>query len=209
MTRRQHMSATRSATQPSRFFWRIWRTTMRPSRARSALDLDARWRCSQRTARLSGSGSNSDVQFPGNLAGVKHAVTALCVTHSNVLPVVDVNCGLEGRDPGGVTADVQDLVSQVKNIRPGTAINLRGQSQAIREAFGDMAKGLILAIVLVYLLMAINYQSWLDPLLIMMALPGAFAGVLRMLVITHTTLNVESLIGAIMAVVWPPRTAIC
>ena len=73
-------------------------------------------------------------------------------------------------------------------------------SQAMREAFGDMAKGLILAIVLVYLLMATNYQSWLDPLLIMMALPGGFAGVLWMLVITHTTLNVESLMGAIMAV---------
>jgi multidrug efflux pump subunit AcrB len=79
-------------------------------------------------------------------------------------------------------------------------IAIKGQSQAMRQAFGNMAEGLILAIVLVYLLMAINYQSWLDPLLIIMALPGALAGVLWMLVITHTTLNVESLMGAIMAV---------
>jgi multidrug efflux pump subunit AcrB len=111
-----------------------------------------------------------------------------------------VNCGVEGRDLGGVTTDVRNYISQIKNIPPGTVINIRGQSQAMREAFGDMAKGLVLAIVLVYLLMATNYQSWLDPFLIMMALPGAFAGVLWILVITHTTLNVESLMGSIMAV---------
>jgi multidrug efflux pump subunit AcrB len=144
--------------------------------------------------------SSSDVQFIGNLASVNHLVTPLGITHSNVLPVVDVDCGVEGRDLGGVTADVQDKISHIQNIPPGTIIDIRGQSKAMREAFGDMAKGLILAIVLVYLLMATNYQSWLDPLLIMMALPGAFAGVLWMLVITHTTLNVESLMGAIMAV---------
>jgi multidrug efflux pump subunit AcrB len=75
-----------------------------------------------------------------------------------------------------------------------------GQSQAMNQAFGRMSEGLVLAIVLVYMLMALNYQSWLDPLLILMALPGALAGVLWMLVLTHTTLNVESLMGAIMAV---------
>lgn len=152
-----------------------------------------------KTPVTSGS-STSDVQFIGNLASVTHTVTSLGITHSNVLPVVDVDCGVEARDLGGVTADVQEQVSRVKNLPPGTVINIKGQSQAMREAFGNMAKGLILAIVLVYLLMAVNYQSWLDPMLIMMALPGALAGVLWMLVITHTTLNVESLMGAIMAV---------
>ena len=144
--------------------------------------------------------SGSDVQFLGNLAEVKHTVTPLGITHSNVLPTVDVDCGVEGRDLGGVTADVDKVVSGIKNIPPGTVIKIKGQSQAMRQAFGNMAEGLILAIVLVYLLMAINYQSWLDPLLIIMALPGALVGVLWMLVITHTTLNVESLMGAIMAV---------
>ncbi|MBV8359601.1 MAG: efflux RND transporter permease subunit [Deltaproteobacteria bacterium] len=153
-----------------------------------------------KTPVTSGSNGSSDVQFLGNLANVKHMATPLGITHSNVLPVVDVNCGVEGRDLGGITADVQDKISHIKNIPPGTVISIKGQSQAMHEAFSDMAKGLILAIVLVYLLMAINYQSWLDPMLIMMALPGAFAGVLWMLVITHTTLNVESLMGAIMAV---------
>jgi len=153
-----------------------------------------------KTPVTSGLSANSDVQFIGNLASVKHLVTPFGVTHYNVLPVVDVDCGVEGRDLGGVTADVQGKVSQLKNIPPGTVITIRGQSQAMQEAFGDMTKGLILAIILVYLLMAVNYQSWFDPLLIMMALPGAFAGVLWMLVITHTTLNVESLMGAIMAV---------
>jgi multidrug efflux pump subunit AcrB len=153
-----------------------------------------------KTPVTAGLNASSDVQFIGNLASVTHLVTPFGVTHYNVLPVVDIDCGVEGRDLGGVTADVQDKISRVKNIPPGTVINIRGQSQAMRQAFGDMAQGLILAIVLVYLLMAVNYQSWLDPMLIMMALPGAFAGVLWMLVITHTTLNVESLMGAIMAV---------
>jgi multidrug efflux pump subunit AcrB len=144
--------------------------------------------------------ASRDVQFIGNLASVEHIVTPIGISHDNVLRAIDVNCGVEGRDLGGVTSDVRNYISQIKNIPPGTVINIRGQSQAMQEAFGDMAKGLILAIVLVYLLMATNYQSWLDPFLIMMALPGAFAGVLWILVITHTTLNVESLMGAIMAV---------
>jgi multidrug efflux pump subunit AcrB len=118
----------------------------------------------------------------------------------NVLPVIDLDCGVEGRDLGGVAADVQKAINGLKDVPAGTTIQIRGQSQAMREAFGGMGRGLILAMVLVYLLMAINFQSWLDPLLIMMALPGAFAGVLWMLVIWHTTLNVQSLMGAIMSV---------
>jgi multidrug efflux pump subunit AcrB len=143
---------------------------------------------------------STDAQFIANLAGVTHIVTPNGITHDNVLRAIDVNCGVEGRDLGGVTADVQRYIAQAKNVPPGTLITIRGQSQAMQEAFGEMGKGLILAIVLVYLLMATNYQSWLDPFLIMMALPGALAGVLWMLVVTHTTLNVESLMGAIMAV---------
>ena len=143
---------------------------------------------------------STDPQFIANLASVTHNVTANGITHDNVLRSIDVDCGVEGRDLGGVTSDVQRYIAQVKNLPPGTVISVRGQSQAMQSAFGEMAKGLILAIVLVYLLMATNYQSWLDPFLIMMALPGALAGVLWMLVITHTTLNVESLMGAIMAI---------
>jgi len=153
------------------------------------------------TGRLDGASSTTaQTQFVSNIASVKHTVTPLGIAHMNVLPVIDLNCGVEGRDLGGVAADVQNAIGQLKHVPPGTTIQIRGQSEAMHEAFGGMGRGLILAMVLVYLLMATNYQSWLDPLLIMMALPGAFAGVLWMLVLWHTTLNVQSLMGAIMSV---------
>ena len=153
------------------------------------------------TGRLDGASSTTaQTQFVSNIASVKHTVTPLGIAHMNVLPVIDLNCGVEGRDLGGVAADVQNAIGQLKHVPPGTTIQIRGQSEAMHEAFGGMGRGLILAMVLVYLLMATNYQSWLDPLLIMIALPGAFAGVLWMLVLWHTTLNVQSLMGAIMSV---------
>jgi multidrug efflux pump subunit AcrB len=144
--------------------------------------------------------TNTQTQFVSNIASIKHTVTPLGIAHMNVLPVIDLNCGVEGRDLGGVAADVQKAIATLKDIPPGTTVQIRGQSAAMHEAFGGMGSGLVLAMVLVYVLMAINFQSWLDPLLIMMALPGALAGVLWMLVIWHTTLNVQSLMGAIMSV---------
>jgi multidrug efflux pump subunit AcrB len=144
--------------------------------------------------------TNAQTQFVSNIASIQHTVTPLGIAHMNVLPVIDLNCGVEGRDLGGVAADVQKAIATLKDIPPGTTVQIRGQSAAMHEAFGGMGSGLILAMVLVYLLMAINFQSWLDPLLIMMALPGALAGVLWMLVIWHTTLNVQSMMGAIMSV---------
>ncbi len=157
---------------------------------------------SSNTSSVDGSSasSSSQTQFVSNIASVEHTTTPLGIAHMNVLPVIDVNCGVEGRDLGGVAADVQKAIGQLKDIPPGTTVQIRGQSQAMHEAFSGMGQGLILALVLVYLLMAINYQSWLDPVLIMIALPGAFAGVLWMLVIWHTTLNVQSLMGAIMSI---------
>jgi multidrug efflux pump subunit AcrB len=107
---------------------------------------------------------------------------------------------VKGRDLGSVSAAVQRKVEALKDLPRGTTVKILGQSQAMRESFGSMGQGLLLAIVLVYLLMATNFQSWLDPFIIMMAVPGALAGVLWMLVATHTTLNVESLMGTIMAV---------
>ena len=148
----------------------------------------------------SDSSSISQTQFVSNIASIEHTVAPLGIAHMNVLPVVDLNCGVEGRDLGGVAADVQKAIASLKDIPKGTTVQIRGQSQAMHEAFTGMGQGLILAMVLVYLLMAINFQSWLDPLLIMMALPGALAGVLWMLVIWHTSLNVQSLMGAIMSV---------
>jgi multidrug efflux pump subunit AcrB len=151
-------------------------------------------------AATSTGSSNPQTQFVSNIASIKHTVTPLGIAHMNVLPVIDLNCGVEGRDLGGVASDVQKAIATLKDIPPGTTVQIRGQSAAMHEAFGGMGSGLVLAMVLVYLLMAINFQSWLDPLLIMMALPGALAGVLWVLVIWHTTLNVQSLMGAIMSV---------
>jgi multidrug efflux pump subunit AcrB len=95
---------------------------------------------------------------------------------------------------------VQRAINSLGQLPAGTKIVIRGQSQAMRQSFLTMGMGLILAIVLVYLLMVANFQSWLEPFIIIMAVPGALAGVLWMLVLTGTTINVESMMGAIMAV---------
>ena len=92
------------------------------------------------------------------------------------------------------------MIDGLGKLPPGTKVVIRGQSDAMRESFKTLGEGIILAIILVYLLMVANFQSWLEPLIIMMAVPGALAGVLWMLVLTGTTINVESLMGAIMAV---------
>jgi CzcA family heavy metal efflux pump len=139
-------------------------------------------------------------QFLGNLSTVQHQLQAQGVNHYTIRRVVDVQCNVEGRDLGSVSTAVGRYVSQLKGVPRGTQIRILGEAQAMRESFTSLGEGLIFAIALVYLLMATNFQSWRDPMIIMLAIPGALAGVLWMLVITRTTLNVESLMGAIMAV---------
>ena len=151
------------------------------------------------TGRLSNAQAN-DPQFLSNLSGVSHEIQAQGINHYTVQRVVDLNLGVEDRDLGSVTDAVQNKIKALKDVPPGTRIAIAGESAAMRQSFASMASGLLLAIVLVYLLMATNFQSWLDPLIIMMAVPGALAGVLWMLMFTHTTLNVESMMGTIMAV---------
>jgi len=107
---------------------------------------------------------------------------------------------VSGRDLGSVSASVQRAVSALGQLPAGTKISVLGQSQAMRNSFNTMGLGLILAIVLVYLLMVANFQSWLEPFIITLAIPGALAGVLWMLALTGTTINVESLMGTVMAV---------
>jgi multidrug efflux pump subunit AcrB len=114
--------------------------------------------------------------------------------------VIDVDAGVAGRDLGGVTSDVQRAIAAMGKLPPSQQIAIRGASQAMRASFRTLSAGIVLAIVLVYLLMVANFQSWLEPFIITMAVPGALAGVLWMLVATGTTINVESLMGAIMAV---------
>jgi len=135
-----------------------------------------------------------------NVATITHAVDPSIIAHYTVQRVIDVNCGVNGRDLGSVSNAVQRAIIGLGPLPPGTAITIRGQSQAMRTSFGTLEAGLVLAVVLVYLLMVANFQSWLEPLIIIMAVPGALVGVIWMLVLTGTTINVESLMGAIMAV---------
>jgi multidrug efflux pump subunit AcrB len=113
---------------------------------------------------------------------------------------MDVNASVAGRDLGSVTSDVQKAIASLGKLPPEQKIVIRGESQAMRESFTTLAAGLVLAILLVYLLMVANFQSWLEPFVITMAIPGALVGVLWMLIATGTTINVESLMGTIMAV---------
>jgi multidrug efflux pump subunit AcrB len=113
--------------------------------------------------------------------------------------VVDVMAGVDGRDLGSVVQDIQGKIRDLP-LPKGTTLRIRGQFDVMVGAFRDMGGGLVIAIALVYLLMAVLYQSWLDPFIIIFAVPGALVGILWMLAVTGTTLNVESMMGAIMAV---------
>jgi multidrug efflux pump subunit AcrB len=142
----------------------------------------------------------SQPQLLGNLATITHTWDPAVIDHYTVQRVIDVDCSVQGRDLGSVTSDVERAIGKLGKLPAGTQVVIRGQSQAMRESFRTLGFGIVLAIVLVYLLLVANYQSWLEPFIIMMAVPGALAGVLWMLAVTGTTFNVESLMGAIMAV---------
>jgi len=139
-------------------------------------------------------------QLLGNIATFKRNWDPAVISHYTVQRVIDVDCAVSGRDLGGVASAVQREINRLGKLPAGTKIVIRGQSQAMNQSFLTLGAGLILAIVLVYLLMVANFQSWLEPFIITMAVPGSFAGVLWILVATGTTINVESLMGTIMAV---------
>ena len=123
------------------------------------------------------------------------------VNHYNVLPVFDVYANVDRRDLGGVGADVRKIMrEEAADLPRGTTFDLRGQVATMQSSFFRLGLGMIFAVVLVYLLMAVNFQSWLDPFIILTALPGAMAGILWMLFVTGTTLSVPSLMGAIMCI---------
>ncbi len=138
-------------------------------------------------------------QVLGNLVQMAPAVRPAVVSHYNVQPVIDVYSSTQGRDLGGVAADTMNIVRQFEQHLPrGTRIVVRGQVDTMRGSFIGLGIGLVMAIVLVYLLIVVNFQSWLDPFIIITALPGALAGICWMLLLTRTTLSVPSLTGAVM-----------
>jgi len=137
----------------------------------------------------------------GNVASIQRSVVQQVVGHYNVQPVFDVFANVDGKDLGSVASEVRKLMKEYTPKLPrGSSIQLRGQAQSMDASFVGLGIGVIFAVGLVYLLMVVNFQSWLDPFIIIMALPGALCGVLWILFLTGTTLSVPSLMGAIMSV---------
>jgi multidrug efflux pump subunit AcrB len=142
-----------------------------------------------------------NTQLLSNLVSVHRGYTPVIVNHYNVAPVFDVYANVARRDLGGVGTEVEKIVTEATPHLPrGVTLELRGQIQTMRSSFFRLGLGMIFAVVLVYLLMTVNFQSWVDPFIILTALPGAMAGILWMLFVTGTTLSVPSLMGAIMCV---------
>ncbi|MBZ5586214.1 MAG: efflux RND transporter permease subunit, partial [Acidobacteriia bacterium] len=140
-------------------------------------------------------------QLLSNLAGVTRGEGPEIVNHYNVQPVFDVYANVDRRDLGGVGAAVEKIVREIEPRLPrGSSIDVRGQIKTMESSFYRLGLGMLFAVVLVYLLMAINFQSWLDPFIILMALPGAIAGIVWILFVTQTTFSVPSLMGSIMCI---------
>jgi len=137
----------------------------------------------------------------GTLGTMSRSSQQAVVSHYNVQPVLDIFASTQGRDLGGVAADVTKLVDAARaQLPPGSSIVIRGQVQSMSESFAGLGAGLVFAIALVYLLMVVNFQSWLDPLIIVSGLPGSLAGIAWMLFATHTTLSVPALTGTILCI---------
>ena len=140
-------------------------------------------------------------QLLSNLAVAKQMTSPMAISHYNVQPVLDVYAAVQDRDLGSVGKEVDKIVGEFRGKLPrGSLIQVRGQMETMRESFRGLAGGLVLAVALVYLVMVVNFQSWLDPFIILMALPGAFSGIIWSLYVTQTTINVPSLMGAIMSI---------
>ena len=141
----------------------------------------------------------SDKQILGGVATIKRGVSHAVVSHYAVQPVIDIFATNNERDLGAVAADIQKILDETANEAPtGSTVVVRGQVQTMTYAYQQLFVGIALAIVLIYLLIVVNFQSWLDPFVIVSALPTALAGIVWMLFVTRTTLSVPALTGAIM-----------
>ena len=144
-------------------------------------------------------GSDETLQMLGSITKVSLVGTPGVVTHRNLLPMIDVLVSAEGRDLGGVLADVRKIAESMKGELPrGAEVEIHGQSEVMHDAYVELFGGLFVAILLIYLLIVVNFQSWLDPFIIITGLVGAFAGIAWALFATHTYISVPALTGAIM-----------
>jgi multidrug efflux pump subunit AcrB len=147
------------------------------------------------------SSATTQGQILGSLSTMSRVARNAVVSHYNVQPVIDIYGAAQGRDLGGVASDIDRIVNDAKKeLAPGSSIVIRGQVATMQSSFIGLLSGLIFAVVLVYLLMVVNFQSWIDPLIIITGLPGAMAGAVWMLFITGTTVSVPALTGAIMCI---------
>jgi len=141
-----------------------------------------------------------DGQLFANVASFSRTNSAPVFSHYDVMPVLDVYCGVSGRDLAGVLSDVKPLIEEAEKTLPhGSSIRLRGQAQTMHSSFIGLSVGLLAAVALIYLLLVVNFQSWLDPFIILSALTGALAGVVWALHLTATSLSVPAMMGAIMS----------
>ena len=145
------------------------------------------------------SAAGTQPQILKSLASISPGQQQATVSHYNVQPVLDIFGSVQGRDLGGVSRDINRILEETKKDLPrGTRVVVRGQVQTMKASFIGLLGGLVFSIVLVYLLIVINFQSWMDPFVIIAALPAALAGIVWFLFITHTTLSVPALTGSIM-----------
>jgi len=143
-------------------------------------------------------GTNS--QLLSNISSLKRDVSAIDISHYNIQPTFDIYADVDQRDLGGVANQIHKIIGETKNLPGGTVIDLRGEVTTMEQSFTRLLIGIGFAVIIVYLLMAVNFQSWVDPLIILTALPGAFSGILWMLYLTRTTFSVPSLMGSIMTI---------
>jgi CzcA family heavy metal efflux pump len=140
-------------------------------------------------------------QLLGNVAAISRTAMPTNITHYNVAPTYDVQANVDGTDLGSVSSAVSRIVKGIESKLPrGSTIQVIGQAQSMNASFSGLEMGLAFAVLLVYLLMVVNFQSWLDPLIILTALPGAIAGIAWMLFLSGTRLSVPALMGAMMTV---------
>ncbi len=143
------------------------------------------------------SGSNTEIL--GDVASVSRGHEMGLITHYNIRRVIDIYGAVQDRDLGAVSRDVQKIVDNSRQQLPrGTFLTIRGQVRTMESSYAGLLTGLALAVVLVYMLIVINFQSWLDPFIIITALPAALTGIVLFLFLTHTTLSVPALMGALM-----------
>ena len=139
-------------------------------------------------------------QILGGVASISRGMTDAVITHRDILPVVNIFATPQGRDLGAVASDIRKIIADAAGAAPkATTVTLRGQVETMDTAFSGLLFGLLGAIVLIYFLIVVNFQSWSDPFVIITALPAALAGIIWILFTTHTTLSVPALTGAIMA----------